>query len=99
MLCVLLINAITSFIGRISADLDDHEVFVVRSVIHHNQVVLAARRCLQMSRVDRREAPQNLIAHFKLPLTLARVVHVKFEDQKCDLLLHVWHAAPPCHNY
>jgi hypothetical protein len=99
MLCVLLIVAVTSFVLRVGADFDEHEVFVVCSVIHHNQVVLAARRYLQVSRVDRREAPLNQITHSKLPSTLARILHVKFEDQKCDLLIHVWHAAPPCHNY
>lgn len=78
MLCVLLIVAIASFVLRVSADFDDHEVFVVCSVIHHNQVVLEARRYLQVSRVDRREAPLNQSTHFKSPLTLARVLHVKF---------------------
>ena len=96
---MLLIVAIASFVLRVGADFDEHEVFVVCSVIHHNQVVLAARRYLQVSRVDRREAPLNQITHSKLPSTLARILHVKFEDQKCDLLIHVWHAAPPCHNY
>jgi len=99
MLWVLLIVAIASFFFWVSADFDDHEVFVICSVIHYNQVVLAARRYLQMSRIDRREAPLNQITHFELPSTLVRDLHIKFEDQKCDLLIHVRHPAPPCHNY